>query len=531
MINIIIGCVLGLAIGFAIAKIMEKNNASQILNKAKNEAEISIKNANKEVELALKNSKMDTDLALKNAKIEADKIVNKANQYYNDKKNDITQKLNDLNGRKIEITNKEKEIKSVENKLNEQIASNEALKNNLEKKIENINNRENELKVLEKKNLDQLEMVSQMTTQEAKSVLMDQIREEAKANAASFVHNTIQEAKLNATEQARRIVIDSIQRIGVEEAIENCVSVFPIDDMKKGSVIGREGRNIRALSAETGVEITVDDTPGSITLSCFDGIRREVCYRSLSKLVEKGNIHPGIIEEVVAKTAKQVEDDIIETGKRIVIELGITGMAPELVKYVGRMKYRSSYGQNLLRHSCEVAKLCGVMAAELGMDVKLAKRAGLLHDIGKVPETETDLPHAILSMELAQKYGEVPEVCNAIGAHHNEIEMTYLLSPLVQVCDGISGAKPGARNQNAEEYLKRLKDLETIANEFEGVQKSFVIQGGRDLRVIVDSEKISDEKAAMISLDISKRIEKEMKYPGQIKVNVIRETRAISVAK
>ena len=350
----------------------------------------------------------------------------------------------------------------------------------------------------------------------------------------AFLQTTLEEAKLTAKQEARKIIINTIQRIGTEEAIENCVSVFNLEsDDVKGRIIGREGRNIRAIEAATGVEIIVDDTPEAIILSCFDSVRREVARLSLHRLVTDGRIHPARIEEIVKKTERQINDEIAEIGKRTIIDLGIHGLHPELIKAIGRMKYRSSYGQNLLQHSREVAKLCGVMAAELGLNPKLAKRAGLLHDIGKVPnsETEVETPHAILGMQWAQKYGEKKEVCNAIGAHHDEIEMTSLISPVVQVCDAISGARPGARRQILDSYIQRLRDLEDIAFGFNGVQKAYAIQAGRELRVIVESEKVSDDQVAELSFSISQKIQTDMTYPGQVKVTVIRETRAVNVAK
>ena len=380
--------------------------------------------------------------------------------------------------------------------------------------------------------MKQLEVISGLTAEEAKSQLVDSLKNEAKTDAMAYIQTTIEEAKLTARQEARKIIINTIQRIGTEEAIDNCVSVFNLEsDDVKGRIIGREGRNIRALEAATGVEIIVDDTPEAIILSCFDSVRREIARLSLHKLVTDGRIHPARIEEVVEKTTKQVEDEIAEIGKRTIIDLGIHGLHPELIKAVGRMKYRSSYGQNLLQHSREVARLCGLMAAELGLNVKLAKRAGLLHDIGKVPETDTETPHALLGMEWAQKYGEKPEVCNAIGAHHDEIEMTSLLSPIVQVCDAISGARPGARRQVLDSYIQRLKELEDTAFSFQGVKKAYAIQAGRELRVIVESEKVSDEKAAELSFNLSQKIQTDMTYPGQVKVTVIRETRAVNIAK
>jgi len=375
-------------------------------------------------------------------------------------------------------------------------------------------------------------VISSLSAEDAKAQLLESIKDEAKTSAMAYIQNSIEEAKLTAQQEAKKIIINTIQRIGTEEAIDNCVSVFNLEsDDVKGRIIGREGRNIRAIEAATGVEIIVDDTPDAIIMSCFDSVRREIARLSLHKLVTDGRIHPARIEEVVKKTTNQIEEEIKEVGKRAVIDLGIHGLHPELIKAVGRMKFRSSYGQNLLQHSREVAKLCGVMASELGLNPKLAKRAGLLHDIGKVPETETELPHAILGMQLAEKYGEKPDVCNAIGAHHDEVEMTSLLSPIVQVCDAISGARPGARRQVLDSYIQRLKDLEDVAFGFKGVNKAYAIQAGRELRVMVESEKVSDEKAAELSFSISQKIQTEMTYPGQVKVTVIRETRAVNIAK
>ena len=380
--------------------------------------------------------------------------------------------------------------------------------------------------------IGKLEGLSKLSAEEAKTELMNTLKGKAKADAMSYIQGYIEEAKLTAQQEAKKIVINTIQRIGTEEAIDNCVSIFNLEsDDVKGRIIGREGRNIRVLEAETGVEIIVDDTPEAIILSCFDPVRREIARLSLHKLVSDGRIHPARIEEVVNKTRKQIENEIIEIGKRTIIDLGVHGLHPELVKLVGRMKYRSSYGQNLLQHSREVAKLCGVMASEFGLNAKKAKRAGLLHDIGKVPEEESEKPHALLGMEWAEKYGEKEDICNAIGAHHDEIEMTSLLSPLVQVCDSISGARPGARRQVLDSYVQRLKDLEKIAYDFNGVNKAYAIQAGRELRVFVESEKISDERAAELSFEISQKIQTEMTYPGQVKITVIRETRVVNVAK
>jgi ribonuclease Y len=380
--------------------------------------------------------------------------------------------------------------------------------------------------------VEQLEAISGLSADEAKEQLVESLRDTAKADAMSYINEIMDEAKMTANQEAKKVVMKTIQRVATETAIENAVTVFNIEsDEIKGRIIGREGRNIRALEAATGVEIIVDDTPEAIILSCFDPVSREIARLSLHKLVTDGRIHPARIEEVVQKTRRQIENEIIEVGKRTIIELGIHGLHPELVKVVGRMKYRSSYGQNLLQHSREVAKLCGVMASELGLNARLAKRAGLLHDIGKVPEEESEKPHALLGMEWAERYGEKQDVCNAIGAHHDEIEMTSLLSPIIQVCDAISGARPGARRQVLDSYVQRLKDLEKVAYGFNGVNKAYAIQAGRELRVFVESEKVNDDQASRLSFEISQKIQTDMTYPGQVKVTVIRETRAVNVAK
>ena len=380
--------------------------------------------------------------------------------------------------------------------------------------------------------VQQLEKIAGLSADQAKEQLIDALKAEAESNASSFIKQSIEEAKLTATKEAKKIVIQTIQRTAAEQAIENCVSVFNIEsDEIKGKIIGREGRNIRALEAATGAEIIVDDTPEAIVISSFDPVRREVTRLALHRLVTDGRIHPARIEEVVNKTIKEIDNEIIEIGERTVLDLGIHGLHPELIKMVGRMRFRSSYGQNLLQHSREVAKMCATMAAEMGLKVKLAKRAGLLHDIGKVYQEESDLPHAVLGMELAKKYKENPEVCNAIGAHHDEIEMTSLISPIIQVCDAISGSRPGARREMVDSYVQRLRDLEELALDFKGVEKCYAIQAGRELRVIVDAENVTDEVASMLSFNISQKIEKEMQYPGQIKVTVIREMRAVAYAK
>ncbi|CAN5676573.1 ribonuclease Y [soil metagenome] len=408
----------------------------------------------------------------------------------------------------------------------------DTLQGNLKNQLSIIEGKKEELAKMHQRQVEQLEKISGLSVEQAKGQLVEALKEEAKTGALSYIKDIMEEAKLTASKEAKKIVIQTIQRVATEHAIENAVTVFHIEnDDVKGRVIGREGRNIRALEAATGVEIIVDDTPESIILSCFDPVRRELARLALHQLVTDGRIHPARIEEVVAKVKRQLEDEIVEVGKRTTIDLGIHGLAPEMIRMVGRMKYRSSYGQNLLQHSREVANLCALMATELGLNVKLAKRAGLLHDIGKVPDDEPELPHAILGMKIAEKNKENPEVCNAIGAHHDEIEMTSILSPIVQVCDAISGARPGARREVLESYIKRLKDMEAMAMSYQGVDKTFAIQAGRELRVIVQSEKINDKQAEMLSFDIANKIQNEMTYPGQVKVTVIRETRSVNYAK
>ncbi len=515
---IIVSGIIGIAAGFGIAKIIEKSNISNLIKNAKKEAASILKDANLEAE----NIKKDKILQAKEKFIELkseheqvilarDKKVAEVEKRVRDKESQVSSEL------------------SKAKKINDDF---EAKKAEFQAKIEVLDKKQLEVEKLHKSQLQQLEVISGLSAEEAKEQLVEGLKSEAKSKAMSHIQETIEEAKLTAQQEAKKIIINTIQRVGTEEAVENCVSVFNIEsDDVKGRIIGREGRNIRALEAATGVEIIVDDTPEAIILSCFDPVRREIARLSLHKLVTDGRIHPARIEEVVAKTTKQIDDEIIEVGKRTVIDLGIHGLHPELIKVVGRMKYRSSYGQNLLQHSREVSKLCGIMAAELGLNVKLAKRAGLLHDIGKVPDVESDLPHALLGMQWAEKYGEKEEVCNAIGAHHDEIEMKSLLSPIIQVCDAISGARPGARRQVLDSYIQRLKDLEEVAYGFNGVKNAYAIQAGRELRVIVESEKVSDDNAATLSFEISQKIQTEMTYPGQVKVTVIRETRAVNIAK
>ena len=408
----------------------------------------------------------------------------------------------------------------------------DAIKENLDAQLVIIEKKKEELDILQSKEREKLEAISGLSAEEAKERLVESLKEEAKTQAQSYINDIMDDAKLTANREAKRIVIQSIQRVATETAIENSVTVFHIEsDEIKGRIIGREGRNIRALEAATGVEIVVDDTPEAIVLSAFDPVRREIARLALHQLVTDGRIHPARIEEVVAKVRKHVEEEIIETGKRTTIDLGIHGLHPELIRIIGKMKYRSSYGQNLLQHARETANLCAVMASELGLNPKKAKRAGLLHDIGKVPDEEPELPHALLGMKLAEKYKEKPDICNAIGAHHDEIEMTSLLAPIVQVCDAISGARPGARREIVEAYIKRLNDLEQLAMSYPGVTKTYAIQAGRELRVIVGADKIDDKQTESLSTEIAKKIQDEMTYPGQVKITVIRETRAVSFAK
>lgn len=430
-----------------------------------------------------------------------------------------------LKAREAQVSKKFEENKKERRRL-------DSARNDLERQVEAVETRRKELEKDHRKIVERLEKVSNLSAEDAKKELMTTLRDEARTEAMEHIKTVIDEAKLTANAEAKKVVIQSIQRVATEHVIENAVSVFNIEsDEIKGRIIGREGRNIRAIEASTGVEIIVDDTPEAIILSCFDPVRREVARLALHQLVTDGRIHPARIEEVVNKVTKQLDEEIVETGKRTCIDLGIHGLHPHLLRMVGRMKYRSSYGQNLLQHSREVANLSATMAAELGLNTKLAKRAGLLHDIGKVPEDEPDLPHAILGMKLAEKFGEKPDVCNAIGAHHDEIEMNNLISPIVQVCDAISGARPGARREIVEAYIKRLKDLENLALSYPGVTKSYAIQAGRELRVMVESDEVSDEQADTLSYDISRRIQDEMTYPGQVKITVIRERRAVNYAK
>ena len=516
----IIFSICGSLIGFVIAKIFEKSNATKIIKDANKEASIILKLANQDGESLKKDKMLQAKERFIELKSEHEKVIYSRED-----------KIKSLERAIHEKDSTASKLLKTQSDLNLDL---ESKSKDFDKKIASLDKKRSELDKNRINQIKQLEVISGLSEEDAKEQLLGSLKEEAKTDAMKFIQDRMEEAKMTVEQDAKKIIINTIQRIGTEESIDNCVSVFKIEsDDVKGRIIGREGRNIRALEAATGVEIIVDDTPEAIILSCFDSIRREIARLSLHKLVTDGRIHPARIEEIVKKTEKQIDQEIIEIGKRTVIDLGIHGLHPELIKVVGRMKYRSSYGQNLLQHSREVSKLCGIMAAELGIDSKLAKRAGLLHDIGKVPSSEKDAetPHAILGMQWAEKFGENEEVCNAIGAHHDEIEMKFLLSPVVQVCDAISGARPGARRQVLDSYIERLKNLEQIALDFDGVQKAYAIQAGRELRVIVESEKVDDEVASKLSFDISQKIQTDMTYPGQVKVTVIRETRAVNIAK
>ena len=507
IIAIICAAGVGFAIGYTLYKTALKKKYEDILKKAEEEAETIKKNKLLEVKEKFlnKKSELEKEVAMRNQKIQ--------------------QAENKLKQREISLNQRQDELQRKKNEA-------EAIKENLEAQLAVVDRKQEELELLQNQEREKLESIGGLSAEEAKERLIESLKEEAKTEAASYINDIMDEAKMTANKEAKRIVIQSIQRVATETAIENSVTVFHIDsDEVKGRIIGREGRNIRALEAATGVEIVVDDTPEAIVLSAFDPVRREIARLALHQLVNDGRIHPARIEEVVAKVKKQVEEEIIETGKRTTIDLGIHGLHPELIRIIGKMKYRSSYGQNLLQHARETANLCAVMAAELGLNPKKAKRAGLLHDIGKVPDEENELPHALYGMKLAEKYKEKPDICNAIGAHHDEVEMESLLAPIVQVCDAISGARPGARREIVEAYMKRLNDLEQLAMSYPGVIKTYAIQAGRELRVIVGADKIDDKTTETLSADIAKKIQDEMTYPGQVKITVIRETRAVSYAR
>ncbi|MBO5748730.1 MAG: ribonuclease Y [Muribaculaceae bacterium] len=497
----------GYAVAMAISKNMAKSRANSIIDDARREAEV------------IKEKK------ILEAKEQEMQLLNEAEKVSNQKMQKLQTTEARLKQRELQLNQQQSDLAKRKNEL-------DTLKTNIDNQTQELEKKNVEVDKMHKEAQETLEHISGLSAEEAKEKLIDSLKDEARSAAASYINDIMDDAKMTANKEAKRIVIQSIQRVATETAVENSVTVFHIEnDEIKGRIIGREGRNIRALEAATGIEIIVDDTPEAIVLSGFDPVRREIARLALHQLVADGRIHPARIEEVVAKVRRQVEEEIIETGKRTAIDLGIHGLHPELIRMVGKMKYRSSYGQNLLQHSRETANLCAVMASELGLNPKKARRAGLLHDIGKVPDDEPELPHAILGMKLAEKFKEKPEICNAIGAHHDEIEQTSLLAPIVQVCDAISGARPGARREIVEAYIKRLNDLEQLALSYPGVIKTYAIQAGRELRVIVGAEKISDVETEQLSAEIAKKIQDEMTYPGQVKITVIRETRAVSFAK
>lgn len=504
---LLIGLLGGGVAGFILQKSILKKDAERIIKEAESKADTIQKERALQAKERFFKQKEEHEEAIK----ERERRMQSGEDRFKTKEKTLNQKLE-------EIGRKEKELEKVQT--------------DYQTKATHLDLRNQELDKIHQKQITELSKIAQLSPEDAKQNLMQALTDEARTAAMATIKEITEEAKLNANKEARKIVIQSIQRVATEQAVENAVSVFNIEsDEVKGRIIGREGRNIRALEAATGVEIIVDDTPEAIILSCFDPVRREIARLSLHQLVSDGRIHPARIEEVVAKTRKQLDEEIAETGRRTCIDLGIHGLHPELMRMVGRMKFRSSYGQNLLQHSREVANLCAIMAAELGLNVKLAKRAGLLHDIGKVPDEEPELPHAILGMKIAEKFGEKGDVLNAIGAHHDEIEMTTLISPIVQVCDAISGARPGARREIVEAYIKRIKELENLALSYDGVGSAYAIQAGRELRVLVEAEKVSDQRAEELSFTISQRIQTEMTYPGQVKVTVIREKRAVNYAK
>lgn len=510
------------AVGFLLGGVISWFLLQQILKKKTRKIK---KEAEAEGEVIKKDKILQAKERFLQLKTEHESQVNNRNQKIQASESKLRDKQTSFNQEKNEFIKIKRETENIQNRLNKQIET-------YNQKQQEVERKQDELEKLHKQEVEHLEAISGLSADDAKQRLIESLKEEARSEAISLVNEIIDEAKMSANKEAKRVVVQTIQRVATETAIENSVTIFHIDsDEVKGRIIGREGRNIRALEAATGIEFIVDDTPEAIVLSGFDPIRREIARLALHQLVSDGRIHPARIEEVVNKVRRQLEDEIIETGKRTTIDLGVHGLHPELVRMVGRMKYRSSYGQNLLQHSRETANLCAIMASELGLDTKKAKRAGLLHDIGKVADEEPELPHAIYGMKLAEKFKEKPDICNAIGAHHEEIEMNTMIAPIVQVCDAISGARPGARREIVEAYIKRLKDLENLALSYEGVNKTYAIQAGRELRVIVGAEKVSDKEAETLSFDIAKKIQDEMTYPGQVKITVIRETRAVQYAK
>ncbi len=518
MLYIVLAALVGTGAGAAIAGALIKNKNSKL----EEETRERVKSMLREAEINAEAIKKDRILEAKEKYL---KLKSEFDEEMSNKKNIILTNENKVKQREQQVSKELEQVKRKEAEL-------DSKSENLNAQLHSVKVKKEELDRVTNQRIADLEKVANLTREEAREQLVTMLTEEAQSRASSQIKDILDEAKLTATKQAKKIVLDTIQRTATEHAVENCVSVFNIEsDDIKGKIIGREGRNIRALEAATGVEIVVDDTPEAIIISGFDPVRREVARLSLHRLVQDGRIHPARIEEVVAKTEKNIEEEIVEIGERTCIDLGIHGLHPELIRMVGRMRYRSSYGQNLLQHSREVAKLCATMAAEMGLNAKMAKRAGLLHDIGKVWHEEQELPHAVLGMELAKRYKEHPEICNAIGAHHDEIEMTSMISPIVQASDAISGARPGARREVMDSYIKRLKDLEELALGFDGVNKCFAMQAGRELRVLVDADNVDDSTAGKLSFDISQKIEKEMQYPGQIKITVIREMRAVNYAR
>jgi ribonuclease Y len=517
IIYLIVG-VLALAAGIVAGKFIFSKNTEQKIAEAEQQAQGIVREAELKAENIRKEKELEAKEKFVQLKANHEKEVNERNRKINDVENKIRQK--------------EQSVNQKETNLDKQIKENDTIKENLNRQIEVVNNKRTELEKHQEEHIRRLEKIAGLTAEEAKTQIIESLKSEAHTQAIGIQQEIIDEAKQKANKEARKIVIQTIQRTAAEQAIENSITVFNLEsDEIKGQIIGREGRNIRALEAATGVDLIVDDTPEAILLSCFDPLRREIARLSLQRLVADGRIHPARIEEVVEKTRKQIEEQVMEIGERTVIELGIHGMHKELVRMVGRMRFRSSYGQNLLMHSRETANLCAIMAAELGLNVKLAKRAGLLHDIGKVPDEESELSHALIGAKLAEKYGENPAVVNAIGAHHDEMEMQYVISPIIQACDAISGARPGARREIMQQYLQRIKDLENLAMNYNGVEKAYAIQAGRELRVIVESDKVSDQESDRLSFEIAQKIQTEMTFPGQIKVTVIREKRAVNVAR
>lgn len=524
MLPVIIGLI-ALVVGFVVGKMLTGNKAKLYEESAKKEAELLLSKTKSEAEALKKQKTLDAKEYFLKKRSEWDEEKNRRKQKHNERENQVRQKENNLKERQKQVS-----VKAEENAR--KYKEIDTLKATLSEQLTLLNNKKQKLEKQHDTFVKQLETISNLSAEEAKQQLIDSLQDEAKNDALSHVKAIMDEAHATANKEAKKIVIKTIQRTAAEHAIENTVSVFNLDsDDQKGQIIGREGRNIRALEAATGCEIVVDDTPEAIIISGFDPIRREITRLSLQRLTSDGRIHPARIEEIVRKTKKQLDEHIREIGQRTVIDLGISGLHPELIRYVGRMRFRSSYGQNLLQHSRETANLCATMAAEMGLNPKLAKRAGLLHDIGKVPEEDSELSHALLGMKLCKKYGEHDAICNAVGAHHDEVEMKYAISPIVQACDAISGARPGARREVMDSYLQRIQDLEDLALDFNGVEKVYAIQAGREIRVIVESEKVTDEEAKNLSFEISQKIEKEMTYPGQVKVTVIREMRSVSVAR